>query len=80
MESASTLNGHKISLQCSFGSGASGDRILYREINNMTESITNNTENAQRITFVLEPRLEGYYFCQAGNVTSKKLLVLGKSM
>ena len=79
IESASTLNGYKITLQCSFGSGSSGERVIYRQINNVNESITNSTENAQRITFTMEPRLEGYYFCQAGNVTSNKLKVLGKS-
>ena len=79
IESASTLNGYKISLQCSFGSGTSGERGIYREISGVKESLTNSSENAQRITFELEPRLEGYYFCRAGNVTSNRLLVLGKS-
>lgn len=80
IESGSSLNGHKITLQCSFGSGTSGDRVFYRQVGDTIESITNSTENAQRITFELEPRLDGYYFCQAGNVTSNKLLVLGKSV
>ena len=75
IESTSTLNGYKVRLQCSFGPGTSGERAIYRIINNTRESITNST----RITFELEPRLEGYYYCQAGNVTSNMLLVLGKS-
>ena len=80
LESQSSFDSHVITLQCSVDSSVQGNRSFFREINNMTQRVVvGDNENSIRVTFVLTPEREGYYFCQAGNITSNRLLVVCKS-
>ena len=80
LESQSSLNSHSITLQCSVDSSVAGNRSFFREIDNMGQRVVvGGVENSIRVTFELTPDVEGYYFCQVGNITSNRLLVVGKS-
>ena len=80
LESQSSLSSHTLTLQCSVDGSVAGNRSFFREIDNTTERlVVGGVENSIRSTFDLTPELEGYYFCQVGNITSNRLLVVCKS-
>lgn len=78
LESLSSLNVPTVQLQCSTASSVTGNKTFFREVNGVTEMVTGRTENTPVITFELRPNAEGYYYCQAGEVSSNRLLILGE--
>lgn len=81
LESQSSLSSYVITLQCSIDNAVQGNRSFYRKVDNMTQRVVvGGVENSVRVTFELTPDVEGYYYCQAGNVSSNRLLVVCKSL
>lgn len=84
LESQSSINGLKVTIQCITSGSISGNRTFFRarELNSSDVERVRSLEgsgNEILLTFELTPMLEGYYFCQVGNLTSNKLPLVGKS-
>lgn len=76
-ESQSPNYGLIVTLRCTItnAGSVSGNKTFYREINGNTDMVrpTDGSENSLLLTFELMPSLEGFYYCQVGNITSNKL-------
>lgn len=81
-ESLSPTSGLIVTLQCTLTGSILGNKTFFREINGNVDMIrsTDGSENVLLLTFELTPSLEGFYYCQVGNVTSNKLQLVGKSV
>ena len=82
LESQSSINGLKVTIQCITSGSISGNRTFFRarELNSSDVERVRSLEgsgNEILLTFELTPMLEGYYFCQVGNLTSNKLPLVG---
>ena len=83
LESQSSIDGLKVTIQCITSGSISGNRTFFRarELNSSDVERVRSLEgsgNEILLTFELTPMLEGYYFCQVGNLTSNKLPLVGK--
>jgi hypothetical protein len=83
LESQSSIDGLKVTIQCTTSGAITGNRTFFRSRDLDSTDVevvrsSRGTGNDLLLTFKLTPKLEGYYFCQVGNLTSNKLPLVGK--
>lgn len=83
LESQSSISGLKVTIQCTTSGAITGNRTFFRarDLDGTDAEIVRafqGSGNELLLTFELTPKLEGYYFCQVGNLTSNKLPLVGK--
>lgn len=83
LESQSSINGLKVTIQCTTSGPISGNRTFFRarDLDSSDVEIVRSSRGSGNdilLTFELTPKLEGYYFCQVGNLTSNKLPLVGE--
>ena len=82
LESQSSINGLRVTIQCTASGAITGNRTFFRarDLNSSDVEVVRSSQGSGNdilLTFELTPKLEGYYFCQVGNLTSNKLPLVG---
>ena len=76
ISTSSEYHQDKVLLQCL---GESENVTIFRRIGNSSMVVTlfDGIPNVMGLTFILDHRTEGIYYCQDGNVKSQEVLLVG---